>query len=171
MIYLLFSKFIYPNSLSIDGPHPQSGLTPKFLHAVISSSVSAIPLYWAERTGRTAHPSWSMWEAYWKYVSFHSQWCSVWVYCLNLHHRYTHAFNSMMHCYLVLTICICVNQQLATVIKLERMAHLAVNSVDSVNANPTLLVGAVIPVLLWHMGLGQMAAHVSHIIIFRDDMI
>ncbi len=69
-------------------------------------------------------------------------------YHLNVNHRYTHAFNSMMHCYLVLTICICVNQQLATVIKLERMAHLAVNSVDSVYANPTLLVGAVIPVLL-----------------------
>lgn len=69
-------------------------------------------------------------------------------YHLNLHHRYTHAFNSMIHCYLVLIICICINQQLATVIKLERMAHLAVNSVDSVSANQTLLVGAVIPVLL-----------------------
>lgn len=44
--------------------------------------------------------------------------------------------------------CICINQQLATVITLEHLAHHAVNSVDSVNANLTLLAVAVIPVLL-----------------------
>lgn len=42
---------------------------------------------------------------------------------------------------------ICENQQLATVITLEHMAHLAVNLVDNVNANPMLLAAAVILVL------------------------
>lgn len=46
------------------------------------------------------------------------------------------------------TMCICINQQLATVITLEHLAHHAVNLVDSVNANLMLLAVAVIPVLL-----------------------
>lgn len=82
-------------------------------------------------------------------------------YHFKVHHWYT---QDSISCYCIYTMCICINQQLATVITLEHLAHHAVNSVDSVNANLTLLAVAVIPVLLWHTGLDPMAAQVSHIL-------
>lgn len=69
------------------------------------------------------------------------------VQCVSIILKYTTDIHKIK-CYYMYTMYICIYQQLATVITLEHLAHHAVNSVDSVNANLTLLAVAAIPVLL-----------------------